>query len=290
MTNSNDWPLVFFTMFSQISVGMLIGGLILYMTVKNTEAPALETLKKVLIIAAFGSMGIALVLSFLHLASPLHAVYAMSNAGSSWLSREIILASIYLLSLVICYASLRYNVPHRNLFSQLYLASLIIGLILIWAMSRVYMIPTVPLWNTPATPVAFYTTALILGGGGALVIINLLAAKNAGIPELQTLQTTMFYLISAAVFITLLNMLLLQPDIGALAGSFAAPTISPWWKTAQIVFLLAGFSLITYWFTYQMPAAGGNPSNLVYAAFVCLLISEIAGRYLFYASFYRVGV
>ncbi len=288
--NNNEWPLVFFTMLSQISVGILIGGLALWLSVKNTESTALDTLKKVLIISAFGSMGIALLISFLHLASPLHSVYALSNAGSSWLSREIILTSLYLFSLAICFTSILYNVPHSNLFGQLYLASLIIGIVLIWAISRVYMIPTVPLWDTPATSVAFFSTALVLGGGMVLVMISLLAGKNIQLPDMEILQSAMFYLVSAAVFITLLNMLLIQPDISAATGSFPLPYISQWWKTVRIVFLLAGFSGLTYWFTYQLPSSGGSTSWLIYLSVACLLFSEIAGRYIFYASYYRVGV
>ncbi len=288
--NNNEWPLVFFTLLSQISVGILIGGLALWLATKNSVSPAMDILKKVFIISAFCLMGIALLTSFLHLASPLHSIYALSNAGASWLSREIILASLYLFTLAICFTSLRFNVPHSNLFNQLYLASLIIGLVLIWAISRVYMIPTVPLWNTPATPVAFFSTTLLLGGSMVLLMISVLAGKHVQLPEITKLQSVMFYLVSFAVFITLLNMLLIQPDISAATGSFLLPHVSQWWKTARILFLLAGFSGLTYWFTYQLPSPGGSTSWLIYLSAGCLLLAEIAGKYIFYASYYRVGV
>ncbi len=288
--SSNEWPLVFFTMLSQISVGILIGMLILWVTIRNMETETAESLKRVLLLTAMGSMGIALLLSFLHLSMPQHAVYAMSNIRTSWLSREILLASLFLLTLILCYTSARYNLPHRNLFNQLFLASLIVGLVLMWGISRVYMIPTVPLWDTPATPVSFFNTTLMLGGGAVLVLTALLSSGNTSIPGVQNMQSVLFFMVTAAVFISLLNMFLLQPDITAVAGNLPAAVASGSWQTARVIFLLAGYTALTYWFAYQAPHPGGTSSMLIYLAVACLFISEVAGRYLFYASYYRVGV
>ncbi len=290
MMNHNEWPLVLFTMLSQISAGILVGGLILWVTVKNTGDPNLESLKKVLIITAIACMFVALAFSFFHLGNPLQSVYALSNLGTSWLSKEIILASIYLFSLLLCYISLRYDIPHRSLFPQLFIASLVTGIIFLYAMSRVYMIPTAPLWNTAATPIAFFTTALVLGGGSVLVILGLFSFNGNPVVDTPSMQTSMFYLISAGVFILLLNMLLIQPDISSVAGSFLAPTIPQWLKTFRIAFLLAGFSLLTYWFAFILPKEGGTASLLMFLAIDCLLISEVAGRYIFYVSYFRVGI
>ncbi len=288
--SNNEWPLVFFTMLSQISVGILIGMLILWLTMRNLESATIETLKRVLILTALGSMGVALILSFLHLSLPRHAIYAMSNLRTSWLSREIILASIFLLTLALCYMSLRFNTPHRNLFPQLFLASLIVGMALMWGVSRVYMIPTVPLWDTPSTPVSFFNTALMLGGGAVLVVTALLSSGSTTIPGAQQMQSILFFMITAAVFISLLNMFLLQPDITAVAGNLPTAVASGSWQTARIVFLLAGYTALTYWIAYQAPHPGGSASILIYLAVACLFISEMAGRYLFYASYFRVGV
>ena len=72
--SNNEWPLVFFTMLSQISVGILISMLILWLTMRNIESGTIETLKRTLMFTALASMGIALVLSFLHLSLPQHAI------------------------------------------------------------------------------------------------------------------------------------------------------------------------------------------------------------------------
>ncbi|TVR41048.1 MAG: hypothetical protein EA394_06800 [Bacteroidia bacterium] len=290
MMNGNDWPLVFFTLISQISVGILLSGFFLWISLKNSDASSLEIFKKLLLIAGLGTMVVALILSFLHLANPQHAIYAFSNLRASWLSREIILASMYLLTLAICFASLQYNIPHRNLFGPIFLASLIFGIFLVWSMARVYMIPTVPLWNTPATPIAFFHSTIILGAGATLVILSLLASKNPDFTLAEKMQSLLFYLIAITVIIGLLNTFLLQPDIQTLGSSFPVPEVTSLWKNVRIVFLLAGFSILTYWFAFQLSSESGSSSVLIYLGTACLLISEIAARYLFYASYFRVGV
>ncbi len=288
--NSNEWPLVFFTMLSQISVGLILGGLLLWAGAKNTGTANFDTFKKALLISAFITMGIALLISFFHLSSPLHSVYSLSNIGKSWLSREIILASLYLFSLAVCYLSLRYNIPHRNIFGHFYLASALTGIILIYAMSRVYMISTTPLWNTPATLVAFFNTTILLGGSALLLVLIIAARAKGDMPELQPLFNLLFFMISAGVFIGLLNMLLLQPDPSGIAGSFAAPELSGIWKISQTIFLLAGYSTLAWWFAFRMPQYQGSGTIILIIAITCIFLSELAGRYLFYASYYRIGV
>lgn len=291
--NSNEWPLVFFTILSQISLGIIFSAFALSLFLKDAETPALADLKKILIIVALSLTGIALIISFLHLASPQHSVYAISNIHASWLSREILLAVMYFLSLLLCFTALQYNIPHRNLFNYFFLASLVIGIIKVWSMAGVYMIPTVPLWNSPATPVAFFNTSLMLGSSALLAIIMLMINRSASFPEIKLMHSVLFFLIAASVFLFLLNKMFLQPDVSSVEGGFAAPFVAGWIKTAQNILIIAGFTLLTYWFSsYSYPVIGNKPmaALFVYFSVVFLLLAEIAGRYIFYASYYRIGV
>lgn len=287
--NSNEWPLVFFTLLTQISLGIIIAGLLFSLVIKNTETSVPPDFKKLLLITALGCMLVALAISFFHLASPLHSVYALSNIGTSWLSREILLASLLTFSLFIATTSLHFNIPHREFFGYLVLASFIVGVILVWSMARIYMIETVPQWDTPSTPIAFFNTALMLGGSLTLVLMALYFSKNPVIPDIRQMQNVVFLMIAAAVFISLLNMLLIQPDVAATGSGFFSPAVSPWWRHGQLILMLVGFSLLTYWFTL-LPDTQWAASRLIYAGAACLLLAEILGRYLFYASYYRVGI
>lgn len=291
--NSNEWPLVFFTILSQVSFGILLSGLVLSFFLKNTETHSLAELKKILIIAAMIAAGLALIISFIHLANPRHAVYAVSNLKHSWLSREILLAIIFFFSLLLCFTALKYNIPHHKLFNYLFLASLYVGGIMVWSMASVYMIPTVPLWNSPSTPVAFFNTSLMLGSGTMLVIITVMLSRAASFPDVRLIHSVLFALIAASVFVFLLNKLLLQADITSVPGAFTPPYIAGWIKTLQNIFIIAGFTLLTYYYTtYYTPAFSYKPTAaaLVYFSVACLLLAEITGRYLFYASYYRIGV
>ncbi len=291
--NSNDWPLVFFTVLSQLSVGILFAAFVLSFLLKNMDTPALAELRKTLIIVALVSIGVALIISFLHLASPQHAVYAITNTGSSWLSREILLAIMYFLSLLICFLSWQYDIPHRSMFEYFFLASLLTGVILVWAIAGVYMIPTVPLWNSPSTPVAFFNTSLMLGSGALLVMMISQASRNAELPEIRTMQSTLFYMVAISVFVFLLCKMFLEADLSTVPGGFVAPAVSSWWKTAQYIFLVAGFTILTYWFarhTATMPGEKVVAAYLVYVAVLLLFFAELAGRYVFYASYYRIGI
>lgn len=288
--NSNEWPLVFFTVLSQISLGVIFAAFVLSFTMRNSADPAIESLKKLLIIASLGTMGVALIISFLHLASPLHAVYAISNTGSSWLSREILLALMYFFTLIVCFTSLKYNVPHNSMFGYFFLASLFVGIMMVWSMAQVYMIPTVPLWNSPSTPVAFFNTAIMLGSGLLLVILTSYNMRVSAVPDIKQLQAALFYLVAASAFIYLLNTLLLQPDVASVAGGFRAPSIPVFWRLAPKVLMIVGFGLLIYWYTIQTAVAITGKQWIMISAVTLLLLAELAGRYVFYASYYRVGI
>ncbi len=287
--NSNEWPLVFFTVLSQISLGLIVAGLVMYLTHKQVEMPFVGVFRKYLITTALIAMVVALAISFLHLTSPLHSVYAMSNLATSWLSREILLASIFCFTLVVCYTSISFKLPHPSMFQYLYLAALITGGILIWTMAKLYMIPTVPAWNHASTPIAFFNTAIIGGGGMALVLITFLAGRGTVPPNLQSLQTILFVMVGIGVLIHLLNSLLIQPDLASVAGSFPIPEVASWIKVTMVVVLLLGVTSLTWWF-YNIPAGNQNQAFFVYSGVALLLMAELLGRYIFYASHYRVGI
>jgi len=291
MMNTNEWPLIFFTLLSQVSVGLILSGLVLAVSLKNADLEAHNELKRSMLTLAMITMGVALIISFFHLTNPFHSVYALSNMGSSYLSREILLAALYFFTLVVAYTSVRFEVPAQGTFPFLYIGSAFIGLLYIWVMSRLYMIPIAPFWDSPATPVAFYASAVTLGASLMLVLVVYLNEKGVSVEPMKGVSTVLFILAAVGVFTHLFNTLLLQPDLSDTIGSFAAPTIHHFWKTSWFILILAGFSLLTWWFSVQVSIQEVVVQpRLVFWAFLLLLLAEIGGRYIFYASYYRVGV
>lgn len=127
------WPLVFFLVLTQASVGMMM-----------SNGPAM---------IAIALCHIALGASLLHLGRPAYAYRAMKMWKRSWLSREVLAFSVY--------AALATPVV---LLPELRGLAVAAGLIGIYCSARIYTVPARPAWNSLRTPVEFLLTALILGG------------------------------------------------------------------------------------------------------------------------------
>ncbi|MBW6496880.1 MAG: dimethyl sulfoxide reductase anchor subunit [Bacteroidales bacterium] len=288
--NSNEWPLVFFTLLSQLSMGIILAGLVTFLFLRNQEFTSNTELKRLVTFIAMSGMAVALVLSFLHLAKPLHSVYALGNMGSSFLSREILLVSLFLFTLTLAWTSVRFGLPSAVSFNFLYLAALFTGILLVWVMARLYMIPTVPAWNTPLTILKFFNSGLLLGAGAMLVAVVFLHGKGIEIPRVQQMVTILFYLMALGVFIHLTTALIPVAAHEGMHSSFPAPLIPFAWKAARLLFLMLGFSLLAWWYPGFVSMTSRGAPYWAYLAFILLFLSEICGRYIFYASYYRVGV
>ncbi len=107
-----------------------------------------------------------MIASFFHLGNPLNAYNAIGNIGSSWLSREIFCGVAFTVVGGI-FAILQWRkigtASQRNLIAVL---AALIGLALVFSMSNVYMIRTVPVWDTVTTPMSFFVTTFLLGCAG----------------------------------------------------------------------------------------------------------------------------
>ncbi|MEE4177866.1 MAG: DmsC/YnfH family molybdoenzyme membrane anchor subunit [Bacteroides sp.] len=285
---SNEWPLIFFTLLSQLSMGIIFSGLVIFLFVRTQDLTAGGELRRLVSFTAMAGMGVALVLSFLHLGRPLHSVFALGNFGSSFLSREILLVSLFLFSLAMLWSSARFGIPSPASFKILYLASLIAGITLIWTMARLYMIPTVPAWNTPLTVVKFFNSGLLLGAGVMICMVVFLHAKGLEVFQVRMVVSILFFVVALGVFIHLLTTLI--PAEVQQASSFPAPVVPFAWKAARLLFLILGFSLLAWWYPGFLNLSARGAAGWAYLAFALLVLSEICGRYIFYASYFRVGV
>lgn len=165
--------LIIFTLLVPASVGLWLMSEMV-MSPFGDHAVRLSLRKKVLItVLSLHTLGLAM--SFTHLGSPLHAWHALRNLSSSWLSREILLAGIYF-GMLALYGLLLYRFPGRNSLRKLtYEVSLGIGAALLYAMIRLYMLPVLPAWNHPATPVSLITLTV---GLGSILMAALLQNKS----------------------------------------------------------------------------------------------------------------
>ncbi len=160
---SSEWPLVVFSLAMQLSAGiMVIYDLFILFPMYRSRVVFPSKYHWILLIA-LGAALVGVIFSFLHLGNPTNATRSLANMGASWLSREISGVLIYS-SLLLITTILHFVMPSagRSLKWTVDITA-VAGVILIFIMSKIYMIPARPAWNTFFTPLGFYMAAIVMG-------------------------------------------------------------------------------------------------------------------------------
>lgn len=232
------------------------------------------------IIVALGLVLLGLAAAMAHLGTPTASIHAARNIKRSWLSREITAVNCFAVVLVII-AALTFTKPEL-LNSWIMLAESLIGGMALFAMTRVYLLRTVPAWNHVQTPLSFLGSALLLGA----VLFSLYLSLSALVLGIGpgTKQLAISRHISFAVITTGLTLKVLAakwyPLVKA-ANVGASMEMQPVMQTI-------GFSL---WLFSILPAhRSENLLALLSLAAFFLVAGEIIHRIKFYNSYQRVGL
>ena len=182
-----------------------------------------------------------------------------------------------------------------------------IGVVLVYSMSMVYRLFSVPAWDTLATQASFFLTAALLGSLaiGAALVVNFWYVRRQNMDpqnvQYSMLATSLRWIALIAIVLLGVQFLVVPLYLGALGveGSAAAAASigligQQQWLVfaARLVLLFVGAGLLAV-FVYTTASSENNlriVSNLAYLAFALVFISEILNRYLFYASMVRIGV
>lgn len=155
------WPLIFMTVLTQLSVGAFSA--IVWLQAFTDRADRVAGLIALLIALC------ALSASTLHLGRPLYAARALKMWRRSWLSREVLLftlfsgvATLYALCLWI---GATYAIAAGIL-------TVVCGLAGVGASARLYLAPGRPAWNSPLTVLEFFATAAMLGAAACGLLID----------------------------------------------------------------------------------------------------------------------
>lgn len=303
----NELPLVIFTIAAQMSVGsFVVLGLI---NVVNWNKPQ-ATLEKVTMPAlyAIGPLLVfGLATSTLHLGSPLKAANALLHLQSSWLSREILLGMLFAGSGALFAVLQWFRFGSHRLRQALALVTAGLGIALVYAISQVYSLRTVPAWSTWATPVRFYITTFLLGGvavAAALVVASYIRRRRGGEPD-PAARAVIKHTVQGIAFGAILALGLKfigQPAYLAYLGTEESPAALATLEmlggqytllsAAQNILIFAGIIALGF-LLFRMSggrALGRLMSVTTVAAFVLVLGGEFIGRLLFYATMVRVGI
>jgi len=304
--DTREWALLIFTILGQIAAGSLLVLMIIRAYVVRTagvEQADRFTDGPLYIIVPI--MGLALLSSLLHLGSPLNIAKAVPNLGTSWLSREVVIAVIFVI-IAGAYTFMQWRkIGGDALRTVLGWIAAATGVAQVYGMSMVYMIRTQPAWNTLATPVSFFTTALLLGVvtiAAALVVNHSRLNKDVEKTEkqlvslrvvLQGLAIASIVLVGVEFLVTPLYMAYLSSQgptavesLNMITSSFGAML------ALRLIMVFVGAGMLAAYLYHNASIAGkeNTLSTLVYSALILVLASEVMGRFIFYATHVRIGL
>ncbi len=269
MTPHMELPLVAFTVLSQFAIGLVL----LHVLMRGghpaaagapagAAAPGIDLPARPLWIAATALLALGLLLSLLHLGHPLSAPRALSNLATSWLSREVLLASL-LVALMAATVVLGVRRP-------LALAAAFAGLLVLIAQGMVYSPPALPALHN-ALPFTFFAlTAIILGTGAAAWFMP---RERHALPRAVLVGALCAALI---VYLTAPLTWLSGDTVSAMSGQ--AYLASPWFWTHIVIGLV--IPLVVVLASRQLPR--WLP--------LLLLAGAVAGRIGFYADTVHAAV
>ncbi|MBV5097429.1 dimethyl sulfoxide reductase anchor subunit family protein [Tenebrionicola larvae] len=257
--------------------------LTLFLTLNARSAkrdPQVKSQLLPVMLAACIAGGLGLIASTLHLGYPLNAFNALRHVASSWLSREIVFASLYLAVLGLCTLIM---LVKKQLVSILLPVAALLGLIDVWCMSAIYANSSVVTWTHFNTWLMFYGT---VGISGAVALAWLAPGKtpcvaSGGKPALR--------LAGALVVAIVAIRLLAQPEyMSYLASTRLSGIVTLPHRPLDAFNQLSGLRLFTWIIStlgailFALSAWRCRRAGLVVAS-LFLVASEVLFRFIFFS-------
>ena len=305
--NVREWALPVYTILLQLAVGsLLLLWIIRALNIVKLGDANIDKIVKIPIFIIFLTIILAIIGAHFHLSKPFRSYLAVSNFRTSWLSREIVFTLSFSLT-VSGLVLLQWLVPNRaRLKSALGWIAISLGLILIYCMSNIYLLPTQAAWNSPVTIISFYLTMILLGTTAlpTILLIDLafvnLIQKEGSVDRIEILRPSLMWSTVVAVIAWIIVVALNIYQVNLLrGGDLWAHTsydllINLYWP---LLALRLGLPLIgIIWLIISVIRMLRNEkatTDLMFPSYVsciAVMVGEILGRFLFYAIHVRIGV
>ncbi len=147
---SMEMPLVIFTVLSQASIGIALMSAVRRVTAPDTGTQPRREWWTITLLMGVGILG-----SLFHLGHPLEAYRALAHLDGAWLSREILVAGIF-----IALAGFAALIADRQVPSALAVGCAVAGVALVFISGMTYAPPALPAVNN-ALPTAFFGLSTI---------------------------------------------------------------------------------------------------------------------------------
>ena len=271
----HELPLVFFTIFGQLSAGMILLSSLFYLVYRSKNKLAIT--QKINAVALI-FMAIGMAIASFHLGQPLRAFNVIFGIGRSPMSNEIFTFGL-LFAMTFVFVLLNYfvfypnstklqiikplcqkinRIPHLNYLLAMILV--ILSLFFVWTIVLTYMLATIKTWDSCYTAIQMYTAMLVLGG----IAVTWLGLYRAGY---------------CAFFIGSLLILLLKMPYLKLMSEIAPDLTSNQycWIIAQCALLIISITSVLFAILRKQ-----HQVMIYLLAFIGVFIAEICGRITFY--------
>lgn len=291
-----ETSLVIFTVAAQAACGMLLA---FYWLERNwLTAPAGEY-KEVMQTAALYPLvlsGIAGIGAMTHLGDPAGFYRAIYNPLTSWMSREVLLFSVFGLC-ALGYAWVWRRGGDQAARRKWATGAAVSAVLFVIASAVLYMMPAEPVWNNVTTVLFFFLTTFLLGPAAAVAVLGIHAGQG-GAAAGDVLAEPLGRLYRATLHLTPavigLLILVLAGQLFMLRGSAVGEmSLALLWHDFGAAFavrvalgIVIPLALLVPLRRTAMPAERFGLFSLL---FVSLLVGETVGRVLFYATAVHIG-
>jgi len=305
--NLGEWPLIVFTILGQMSVGAFLVLIVIHFYAqKKAGMEQADKMSDIAFLAIVPVLILGLIGSIFHLHSPANAWAAIGNLDTSWLSREILFGLLFLIvgGIFAIFQWRKITTPTIRWIIAIIAA--ILGIAFVYSMAALYMQELQPAWNSAATPILFATTTLLLGAlavGAALVLTynyNKRKAPDCAEVQCEVLRGAIRGIAILAVIALGVELIVLPLYLSWLSsvGGAAAQSASMYFKDFAwpfafrliLVFLGAGVLGLFLYRNALSPDRERFLAVFAILAFVVVLIAEVIGRFLFYATHVGIGI
>lgn len=276
----HEWPLILFTVLGQCVVGGVIVTGLAWFATQNDKEQQQHIVRSMFFLWLL--MGIGFIASVMHLGSPLRAFNSLNRVGQSPISNEIISGALFF-TVGGCWWLLAILGKTSTALGKMWLViTMVLGLLFVWAMTRVYLISTVPTWDNGYTTLGFFMTVLL---GGPLLGAVLLSSAR------YSFYSRQFALLSALAFLVSLGAALMQaPSLSDIYSStHQATALVPdygLWQVWRMALLVLGLGC---WICPLIRRTTPKTTTMV-VGLMLVIIGEMLSRSVFYGLHMTVGV
>jgi len=297
---AREWPLLIFTLLFQMAVGtLMVLALLTILDQPFFPQDVMDDLSSTIFLLVPLLLVLGVLSAILHLRRPGNAKLAMANLKKSWLSREMLLGFFFGIVILMLSLVQLLEIDASDFYTVLLWFGVLTGIGLVYGMSRIYMLRTVPVWNTWATPISFFISAVLLGVLIVSITLSLLFPPYLNSESefinveyiLRNLGWVSAILLSTQLFVTFIrDRYFLWRGGGSKESVQLVRRRHPILGNLREAYGLLGIGLCILFALQPFSNTDFVFDVAIVGAFLLALTSETIGRFLFYASFKRSGL